>query len=69
VLPNSAPCPADPEETAQQYCDGTLDHAEAAAFEAHYMTCRDCGVAVKEAGEYLRSQKIAERKARTTPLR
>jgi hypothetical protein len=38
--------------------------AEAAEFEKHYTTCRECGTAVEEALRHFKSMKQADRKAR-----
>jgi hypothetical protein len=36
------PCTADAGEIAEAYVMGTLNAAEAAAFEEHYVACADC---------------------------
>jgi hypothetical protein len=36
------PCPADPEETAEEYCIGRLSDVEAEAFEVHCSGCLKC---------------------------
>jgi anti-sigma factor RsiW len=66
VSANSTSCPDDLDQVAESYCDGSLGAAEAAEFEKHYTTCRECGTAVDEAMRHFKSMKQADRKARLT---
>jgi anti-sigma factor RsiW len=69
VSDNITSCPEDLDQVAESYCDGSLPAAEAADFEKHYTTCRECGTAVDEALRHFKSMKQADRKSRLTEKR
>jgi hypothetical protein len=48
-------------ETAEAYCMGTLNAADATRFEDHYITCRRCAAIVEDAGLYVRAMQDAAR--------
>ena len=57
-------CPADPEGVAERYCMGSLDKAEALAFEEHYLSCARCASIVEDAEHFTRAMKIAAQRLR-----
>jgi hypothetical protein len=69
VLEDLDHCPADREEVAEAYAMGTLDAAETAAFEDHYITCNSCALAVQEAAGCVGGMRDAARGLRAGKLR
>ena len=52
-------CPQNIEEIAEAYVLGRLPDAEAAAFEEHYMACRDCADAALAAEQFVQAMRAA----------
>ncbi len=64
VILDSAKCPPDVAEIAEEYSMGTLSATDAAAFEEHLLTCADCRAAVEAADQYVRAMNDALRESR-----
>ncbi len=58
-------CPADPEQIALDYCDGTLNKANATSFEDHCITCPRCTAEIEDAERYIRAITEAARQLRS----
>jgi len=54
-------CPPDPIETAEAYCMGTLNAADATRFEDHYIACKQCAPIVEDAGLHVRAMQSTAR--------
>jgi anti-sigma factor RsiW len=66
VLLDARHCPVDVEEAAEAYSIGTLQPADAAAFEEHFLICPRCACAVEDADKYVRAIKTAARRLRSS---
>jgi anti-sigma factor RsiW len=59
-----SPCPAPPEETAEDYLMGRLDPLAAEAFEVHFIGCPNCAEEVGKTKEYIAAMERAAREIR-----
>jgi len=59
---NPNQCPADAEKIAEAYSMGTLNMADAAAFEEHYFACLRCLAAVEDMEPFVRRMRVAARR-------
>jgi hypothetical protein len=54
---NANECPAEPEETGEEYCMGRLSPEDAQAFEDHCIACPQCARIAMETERFIRAMK------------